>query len=150
MAQSRWVYAVYAAFSGPARIRRKRALHGAGVCNMPPPSPSRIRGRARKIFRKYRYFPENFRIPHMARARWVCAVYADFSRSSGIRRKRPLLGAGVWNMRLTGSDVKHIGSSGNLAIPHRSSASVSWIHHGGFVPFTRISLDLPEFGDNGP
>ena len=54
----------------------------------------RFRGRLRRIFRRSRDFKVALRNFPMAHARWFCAVYWDFPRPVGIRRKRDLLGAG--------------------------------------------------------
>ena len=69
------------------------------------------------IFRISRGIRANRRISPMAPSRWVGAVFSDFSRSAIIRRKRPLLGAGVRNMRLRGPAFGRLGSSGNLEAP---------------------------------
>ena len=61
--------------------------------------PPRIRGRSHRIYMEFRYFQENLTSPQSAPWRWVCAVYADFPRSTSIRRKWPLLGEGDGNMR---------------------------------------------------
>ena len=72
-------------------------LRGAGAYAAP-----RIRGRLRRIFRKSRDFPANLRDFHRALARQSCAIYSDFSGPFGIRRIRPLRGAGWRNMRPPG------------------------------------------------
>ena len=54
---------------------------------------ARIRGRLRRIFRKSRDSQAILGNCHMSPARWVCAIYLDFSGDVGIQRKRDLLGA---------------------------------------------------------
>ena len=54
---------------------------------------ARISGRSHMILEEIaRFLGESQKISH-APARWVCAIYADFSGHFGIRRKRALLGA---------------------------------------------------------
>ena len=86
----------------------------------------------------------------MSPSRRACAVYADFSRPGGIRRKRGLPVAGVWNIRPPGSAANRIGASGDLEIPHASRrifarAPSRWV---GAVDSD--SLDLEEFGEDFP
>ena len=61
-----------------------------GVRNTQPP----IRGRLRRIVGKSRDPAPNLRNLHMGPARWVCAIYSDFSGFVGVRRKRGVLCAG--------------------------------------------------------
>ena len=55
----------------------------------------RIRGQSRRISRKSRNSAENPMVFPSGLSRWVCVVYTEFSRCARIRRKRPLIGAGV-------------------------------------------------------
>ena len=61
MERAWWVCAVYADSAMISQnSERKRALLGAGVCNM---HTGRESGRSHRIFSEFRYFPWNFRIP---------------------------------------------------------------------------------------
>ena len=109
----------------------------------------RIRGRLRRIFRKSRDFSANLRKCHRAPARWVCAIYSDFSGLVGIMRKRGLRGVGAKYATPPGSVAGCVWSSGKREIPRRISETDPSPPRGGFAPRTRISPDLSEFGENG-
>ena len=55
----------------------------------------RIIGRLRRICRKSRDTPANLRNFARLPAQWLCAIYAGFSGSPDVLRKRGLHGAGV-------------------------------------------------------
>ena len=61
---------------------------------MRPPDQRPVASERREIVR----LPGESQKLYQATARWICAIYSDFSVSVGIRRKRRLLGAGGSNM----------------------------------------------------
>ena len=145
MSPARWVWAIYSDFSGSVGIRGKRGLRGAGGWNKRPRgSVADCIGSSgsREISRR---ISETDPGPP---ARWVRVIYSDFSGSVGIRRKRGLSGAGG-EICDPGYVADCVESSGNRDVSHRISETDPCRPRGGFAPFTRISLDLSEFGENG-
>ena len=66
---------------------------------------------------------------------------------SGLFENAPYL---AWaKYATTGSAADRVGSPRNRKIPRRISQTATGPPRGGFSPFTRISLDLSEFGENG-
>ena len=77
-----------------SRIRRQRPLNGAGALNMRPPGSAADRIGLQEIS-KFRREPHGV---SQGPSRRFCVVYKEFPPCARIRRKRPLLAAGVWNM----------------------------------------------------
>ena len=141
-ASARWVCSIYSDFSGHVGIRRKRGVlvDGSKYATVRP------RGRLRRIFRISRDYPANLKNSPMAPARGVFAIY---SVSVGIRRKRSLQGARDRNTRPPGPVADCVGSSGFREMPRRISETSPCSPRGGFAPLSRISRDLSELCDNG-
>ena len=137
--------------SGGSRISPHRTTYAPFSPNSDRSREIRVNGAnpPRTAFGESRDFSANIRNCFRATARWICAIYSDFSGHVGIMRKRGILGAVGRNMRPPGTAVDRIGSSCDREISRRLSETVSWPPNGECAPFTRISPDLSGFGENG-
>ena len=147
MSSARWVCVIYSDFSGPLGIPRKRGLRGVGGRNMRPPgSAADCVGSS-----------GNREISRRTSETDPCPPRGGFGPFTRISRGLSEFGEnGAYMARRGGicdppdpRPTDCVGSSGNREISRRISETDPCPPRGGFGPFTRISRDLSEFGENG-